>query len=332
MEKKFATLEDVANAAGMSRAQVSRALRGDPGVKPSTRDYVVATASALGYRPNIAARNLVSAQSNIVGVVIGEPFNPFHIQLAKSIDHALATANFDPVLSLRALDDVSTLGEAERFINLRAIGAILISTPHEPSAIRAMARKLPCVYLGRRMDHKNVSTVEIDDEAAATEAVRYLIGLGHRRIGHLAGTDENSAKERTAAYTATMRQAGLTPNIVFGSHDAASGHRGVDAIMKGANPPTALFASNDAIAIGAINRLRGMGLCIPRDISIIGIDDIPAASESLYALTTMRQDTDAIARHAVEALRMMSLDATRKVTKITLPVSMVVRTSVAPPR
>jgi DNA-binding LacI/PurR family transcriptional regulator len=332
VKTKFATLTDVARAAGMSRAQVSRALRGDPGVKETTREHVASVAANLDYRPNLAARNLVSAQTSTVGVVIGEPYNPFHIQLATSIDHALAEAGLDPVLSLRALDDASTLREAERFINLRAVGAILIGTPRDPQAIQAMAQKLPCVYLGKSVDYKNVSTIDIDDEAATVEAVRYLVGLGHRRIAHLAGSDEISAKERTAAYTAAMEEAGLKPNIVYGSHDAMSGHRGVDALMKGTRAPTAIFASNDAIAIGAIGRLRGIGLRVPQDVSVIGIDDIPAASDAAFSLTTMRQDSGEQARLAVQALEMMTANTKRHTTKLVLSMKMVVRESVAPPK
>ncbi|SDR55500.1 transcriptional regulator, LacI family [Paraburkholderia fungorum] len=332
MTRKYTTLEDVALAAGMSRAQVSRALRGDPGVKPETREHVAQVAKTLGYQPNIAARALVSAQPDTVGIIIGEPTNPFHIQLAQAIDAELQRVGLDSVVSLRAQDDPATLREGDRLLRLRVAGVILISKPRNKEALAALAEQLPCVYLGKRVNHSNVSTIDIDDKSGVEQAIGHLIALGHRRIAHLAGTVEISARERTAAYRAAMRHAGLAANVVMGTHDVASGRRGVDTLAEQGEFPTAIFASNDAIALGAIDRLKGRGLRVPEDVSVIGFDDIPDATSEMLALTTVRQDVDQQAREAVAALQLLAFSTVRKVIRKVLPVSLVVRRSAGPPR
>lgn len=158
MAKPFTTLDDVAKAAGMSRAQVSRALRGDPGVRPETRERIDQIASELEYRPNLAARSLVSARSSIVGLVIGDPNNAFHIQLAQSVDKRLLAAGFEPVTSLRPVEGNSAAFEIERLLTLRAAGVILLGTPHHPKVIGEIADKLPCVFIGsKRVAHKKSS-------------------------------------------------------------------------------------------------------------------------------------------------------------------------------
>lgn len=333
MRKRFVTLEDVAAAAHMSRAQVSRALRGDPGVKPDVRAHIAQVAAQLDYRPNIAARALVSARAATVGVVIGDVTNPFHIQLAQAVDAELAKTDLDPVVSLRAIDDAAALREIERLLRLRAAGVILLATPHGTAALGAIADRLPVVYIGaRRAGGEQVTTIGIDDAGGVEAAIAHLLALGHTRIAHIAGQDEASARERTAAYRAAMLAAGLAPQVVHGRHDVASGRAGVDALLQGALAPTAIFASNDMIALGVLDRLQGLGMRVPEDISVIGFDDIPGAGDEVLSLSTIRQDTEQQATAAVQALQAL-IDGTQAPGAYhVLPVRLVLRRSVAPPR
>jgi len=332
MSKRHATLDDVARVAGMSRAQVSRALRGDPGVKEATRERIAAIAAQLEYRPNLAARSLVSERSSIVGLAIGDPNNPFHIQLAQAVDHELAEYGFDPVVSLRALTDESALSEADRLLRLRAAGVILIATPHQPAAIAEVGAKLHCVYIGnKRVPRSSVSIIAVDDEGGVRQAMEHLLALGHRRIGHVAGGLEASAHERTRAYLRIMKAAGLEPVVAAGAHDAESGRRGVDALMALPDPPTAIFASNDFIAIGVMDRLKGMGLRVPTDVSVIGFDDVPSAANSLMSLTTVHQDVREQARMAVQMLRDRIEGKSPLQRRMVAPVRLVIRHSVDAP-
>lgn len=332
MTKRFVTLEDVAVAANMSRAQVSRALRGDPGVNPAVREHIALVAARLDYKPNTAARALASARTSTVGVVIGDVMNPFHIKLAQAVDAELARTAFEPVVSLRAIDDAAALLEIDRLVRLRAAGVILLATPHSVDAINKIASRVPVVYIGSKsLGCENVATISIDDEGGVRQAIAHLIGLGHRRIAHIAGDNEASAQQRTAAYRAAMLAAGLAPQVVQGRHDAESGRRGIDQLMCGVPLPTAVFASNDLIAVGAIDRLLGLGLRIPEDMSVIGFDDIPNAGTSILSLSTLAQDTAEQARTAVHTLQGLIDGSMRPGTQYTLPVRLILRRSVAPP-
>lgn len=332
MAKRFVTLEDVAQAANMSRAQVSRALRGDPGVRPEVREQIAKVAARLDYKPNLAARSLASPSSQAVGVVIGDVMNPFHIQLARAVDSELVKAGHDPMVSLRAIDDAATLREVERLSRLRAAGVILIATPHSVRAIGELASHLPCVYIGTKsMGSADVSTIGVDDKDGVQQAIGHLIALGHRRIAHIAGRDEASARERTQAYLQTMHDAGLEPLVVEGTHDAESGRRGVDVLMQRSPLPTAIFASSDFVAIGVLDRLKGRGVRVPEEMSVIGFDDIPSAANELLSLSTLRQDTAQQAQVAVKTLQAMMGDSGQRALHFSLPVQLILRRSVAAP-
>jgi len=332
MTKPFTTLDDVAKEAGMSRAQVSRALRGDPGVRAETRKRIDEIAARLDYRPNLAARSLVSSRSSIVGLVIGDPNNPFHIQLAQAVDRELSASGFDPVTSLRAVENGSAVMETDRLLKLRAAGVILIGTPHSTRAVAEIAEKIPCVYIGsKRFNHPQVTAIAIDDAAGVRLAIDHLLALGHQRIAHLGGGNEASARARTKTYCAVMQEAGLEPVFLRGSHDAESGRRGVDALFAEDITPTAIFASNDFLALGVLDRLKGMGLSVPEDVSVIGFDDIPSAANEVFSLSTIRQDPVAQAQAAVQSLHAL-INAKGAVRRRSMPVQLILRKSCAAPR
>jgi len=333
MSKPFTTLDDVAKAAGMSRAQVSRALRGDPGVRPETRKRIDEIAAKLNYRPNLAARSLVSSTSSIVGLVIGDPNNPFHIQLGQDVDRQLIASGFEPVTSLRSQEDGSEIFEVDRLLRLRAAGVILLGTTHQPEAIGEIADRLPCVYLGNKeILHPNVTAIAVDDEYGVRQAMNHLLSLGHRRIAHLGGMTEASALERTRVYCEVMAEAGLEPVYLSGSHTSAFGREGVDILFANSNPPTAIFASNDSIALGVLDRLKGRGMSVPDDVSLIGFDDIPDARNEVFSLTTLRQDTKSQAMAAVVSLQAIIAGSERRLARQVMPVELVTRRSTGAPR
>jgi DNA-binding LacI/PurR family transcriptional regulator len=330
VSKSFVTLDDVARAAGLSRAQVSRALRGDAGVLEDTRERVRQVAAKIGYSPNLAARNLATARGTNVGLLIGEPLNPFHMQLARAVDAELAAVDYDAVVSLRALSEDLALSEVDRLMSLRIVGIILISTPHEDRAISRIAARLPCIYIGKQVDNPSVSTISANDRDGVIEAVEHLVSLGHRSIANINGGDSPGAAERIAGYRLAMSAAGLPLLEVWGNPDLDAGKRGVDTLMASKTQPTAIIAHNDIVAMGAINRLKGLGLRVPEDVSLVGFDDIPYASSETLSLSTLRQDPLDQARAAVAELR-ARLDAGAVPRAQILPVSLCHRRSVAPP-
>lgn len=336
--KKNATIDEVAALAGVSRAQTARALRDDPCVRPETRERVRAAAQQLSYRTNVAARALSEAHSRSVGLLIGEPLNPFHLILAQAVDTALAGIGLDAIVSLRAVTDAAAATEVDRLASFRALGLILIATPRAPAAVHQAAQHLPVVYIGGKVGHDAIAVIDTDNTQGIRLAVEHLLDLGHRHIVHIGGRAEGHIAERAGAYTARMQEAGLTPRAWYGQNDIDTGRRGVDALLAHDPRPTAIITANDAMAIGAIDRLHGLGLKVPDDISVIGFDDIPAAGSETWSLTTVRQDTAALARAAVAALqRLIAHSRSGEVADpvdnhLRLPVTLVVRRSTGPVR
>jgi len=298
----FPTLSEVAAAAGVSRSQASRALRGDPGVTEATRERVRGAAAQIGYRANFAARALASARSMIVGVVIGEPMNPYHMEMAASIHDVLISRGFDPVLSLgRPGRDIGAT-ETDRLLGLRAEGAILIGTPHNLDTLQRINERIPCVYIGSDVTRLGIDCVLGDDAVGAAAAVAELLALGHRGIAHISGGTGAGAEGRRQGYRDAMQTAGLPVIVQEAWFDLDGGRDGVNALMARPSRPTAIFCANDRIAIGAMNQLRGLGHRVPDDVSIIGFDDaLDARSESL-SLTTIHQDAADFGRDSVALL------------------------------
>ena len=333
MKRAFATLEDVARAVNMSRAQVSRALRGDPGVREQTRELIKSMADQLNYQPNLAARSLAESRSATIGLIIGELSNPFHVQQAQAVDDELRQQGYEPAVSLRAVNEASSAAEAERLLRLRARGVILLATPRSSKAIVSLARSLPAVYIGSTSaTHRQLATIATDDADGVRQIMQHLLQLGHRRIAHIAGGLEASAADRTACYRAMMQQAGLVPRIVHGAHDAISGWKGVETLFSEGPPPTAIFASNDVMAFGALDRLKSLGLSVPEDVSLVGFDDIPDAASELFSLSTVRQDIRAQAELAVHMIKGLTDGPATNAPRQTTPLRLILRRSVAPPR
>ncbi|MHC1479333.1 LacI family DNA-binding transcriptional regulator [Frateuria aurantia] len=333
MKRTFATLEDVARAVNMSRAQVSRALRGDPGVREQTRELIKAMAHQLNYQPNLAARSLAESRSATVGLIIGELSNPFHVTQAQAVDEELVQQGYEPAVSLRPINDSSATAEAERLLRLRASAVILLATPHSSEAIVEVARHLPTVYIGSTPAwHRQLATVATDDTGGVRQAMEHLLRLGHRRIAHIGGGPEASAADRTACYLAMMHDAGLEPRVISGAHDAISGWKGVGTLFSSGPRPTAILASNDIIAFGALDRLKSMGLSVPEDVSIVGFDDIPDAASELFSLSTIRQDIGMQAALAVKMAKSLISGHPPTPDRQTIPLRLVLRRSVAPPR
>ncbi|WP_102224216.1 LacI family DNA-binding transcriptional regulator [Acidimangrovimonas sediminis] len=333
MERFHPTLDDVALKAGVSRAQASRALRGDAGVNEAKRQQVQKAAAELGYRANAAARALASNRSSIVGVMIGEPMNPYHMEMASAISDELLRRGFDPAIQLGKVGQDMGLAETERLLNLRAEGAILIGTPHDLELLQQICARLPCVYLGSDVTHLGISCVLGDDEVGARAATDYLLGLGHRRVAHITGGGGAGAGGRRAGYRAAMEAAGLPALIHEGWFDLDGGRDGVNALMARPQRPTAIFCANDRIAIGAINQLRGLGYRVPEDVSVVGFDDsLDARSESL-SLTSVHQPSGDFGRDTVALLeeRLRSDGKDLPATARVVPVTLVRRGSSAPP-
>lgn len=296
------TLEDVAARAGVSRAQASRALRGDPGVKPETKRHILAVAEAMNYRPNAAARALASNNQLTIGILVGNILNPFEALMASACDRALQATRYDAVLSINAQGEQEAEKAVSRLIAKQIAGLILIGSPREKPLIRQISEQVPTVYVGRDLASLGVASVSADDLLGARLATQHLIDLGHTRIAHISGGGGAGAARREKSYRETMEAAGLEPLVHEGYYDIDAGLEAVHQLMAFPQRPTAIFAANDLVAMGAINRLSSLGYSVPKDVSVVGFDDIPLASSSTISLCTVRQPKEEMVSRGIEIL------------------------------
>lgn len=331
---KSVTLHDVARAAGVSYGTVSRVLNRHPHVAPDTRSRVLDTIDELGYRPNRAARSLVTSRTNTVGIV---SFGTRHYgpsQMVANIERALRRRGY--ALTIASIDAV-TVEELRRAVGEllhNQVDGIVMITPIRglgAEAIDRLAGATPFVMVDVELGSELPSIV-IDQRAGAECAVDHLVSLGHEHIAQLHGpADWVDAHARGLGFRAALRRAGLRPaGTVEGDWSAASGHRAVHQLLSGPERPTGLFVHNDQMALGALHALREAGLRVPQDVSVVGYDDVPEASFYAPPLTTVRQDFAALGSESVDYLGRLLSDRKTPVHQRVLHPELRIRASTAP--
>jgi LacI family transcriptional regulator len=271
-------LRAVAATAGVSVSTASRALSGSPRVSDETRQRIRAAADALGYRPNATARALRTSQSQLVGLVVTNLVNAsFHV-IAEVVQRRLSEQGYHLVLSITGGDASEERSALRTLVDHNATGVILVSSDSEATS-ELKRSGLPVVHLARRPDDPAGDCVLGDDMTGARLATKYLLGLGHRRIGVIAGPQSvTSGRERLLGYRLEMVEAGRPVRddwICSGPFRAATGTEGIDSLM--ALParvrPTALLIANHEASFGALPRLRERGITIPDDVSVVCYED-----------------------------------------------------------
>jgi DNA-binding LacI/PurR family transcriptional regulator len=296
-------MADVARLAGVSHQTVSRVLNGHPNVRPPTRQKVLAAIRELAYRPNAAARTLVTRRTHTLGVISFDTMLYGPASMLYGFERAAHDAYFVSIANLPALDRRSMLDVVDRFLGQGIEGIIVIAT--QDTAVAALAHvpaEVPLVALGCGTKAP-VTSVAIDNAEGGAAATRYLLGLGHRTVYHVAGPSEClDAAERLDGWRQALREAGAAePPVLTGDWSAASGYELGRRLA--CNPGlTAVFCGNDPMALGVIRALAEQGLRVPRDVSIVGFDDVPEAGFYLPPLTTVRQDFGEVGRLALRTL------------------------------
>ncbi|MGC5020748.1 LacI family DNA-binding transcriptional regulator [Micromonospora sp. DT47] len=327
------TMEDVAVRAGVSRALVSIVFRGAVGASEATRQRVLAAAAALGYQPDRRASRLGSTRTRMLGVVFGVG-HAFHGDLIDSLYAAAAQSDYEVVLS----GVTPRRGEEEAvraLLGERCEGLVLLGSTLPPRALSQMAGRLPTVSVLRGVRADDLDVVRTDDAEGLRQAVAHLHGLGHQRIAHADGGPAAGAAQRRRGYRTAVRRLGLpdTP-LLPGGLTEEDGARAAAALLA-APPrerPTAVAAFNDRCALGIVDAARRAGLAVPGGLSVVGFDDIRAASYAHIALTTIRQDADALGRLAVERLAARLDQVVPPGPAVVVPPTLVVRATSGTPR
>jgi len=299
-----ATIKDVARAAGVSVATVSRALNGAENVLPDTRQRIVDAARELRYSPSGAARSLITRRTDTIGALLPDLHGEFFSELIRGIDQAARARGLHLLLS-SSHDDADEAAAALRAMNGRVDG-LLVMSPHADDDFLSqnLPPALPAVLLNSGARAPGQRVFAVDNFGGARAMTEHLVRTGRRRIAFLGGPAANfEARERERGYRAGL-PAGAEPWLLEGDFSEAGGER-AGALLLGlpaARRPDAVFAANDIMAIGLLGALVAGGVRVPQDIALAGFDDIPVARYVSPALTTMHVPIAALGSQALDAL------------------------------
>ncbi|MBV9880190.1 MAG: LacI family DNA-binding transcriptional regulator [Gemmatirosa sp.] len=331
-----ATIRDVARLAGVSVATVSRALTGSGPVSGDTRARIVAAAEELRYTPNASARSLVSSRTSTVGFLLPDLYGEFFSEVIRGADLAARAHGYHLLVS-------STHGgrdEAEAALHAMRgrVDGLLVMAPDPGAAALAadLPRSVPVVLLNGPARLTGADAVAVDSYGGARAMVRHLLAIGHRRIAYVAGPESNhDAAERRRGWRTALRAGGIVPARDWelpgdftedGGYAAA--RRLLAASGAGTARPTAIFAANDVMAIGAISAVGEAGLRVPEDVAVVGFDDIPMARYVNPPLTSVHVAIHELGARAVARLILaMSGGATHRPYRELIAATLVVRAS-----
>lgn len=299
------TVKDVAKAAGVSVASVSRALNGHQSMADDTRARILDFAARMRYMPNGAARSLITRRTHAIGAVLPDLHGEFFSELIRGMDSA-ARAHGLHLLVSSSHGSASEAGEVLRALRGRVDG-LLIMSPHADADMLAdnLPLELPTVLMNTRVSGGSYAAISIDNYGGATAMMRHLVERGYRRIAFIAGPPNNfDADERLRGYRNGLAE--LLPRqrewIFPGNFSEESGYRAGTEIRANGTLPQAIFAANDTMAIGCLFALGEQGINVPDDIAMTGFDDIPIARYVTPPLTTVRVRIADLGRQALEAL------------------------------
>jgi DNA-binding LacI/PurR family transcriptional regulator len=331
--RRTPVMADVAKLAGVSHQTVSRVVNGSAHVRPETRQRVLAAMGQLDYRPNPAARALVTGRSRTLGVVsfdttlYGPASTLFAVEQA-----AHAAGYFITIVSLLALDRPSMLSAVER-LRLQGVDGVLVITAQEGAAdaLVNLPAGIPIVAVeaGRP---GSVPLVAADQFAGAANATQLLLDLGHRTVWHVAGPrDFLEAQQRVDGWRSTLEGAGAdVPSMLIGDWSPRSGYL-LGQELADEPEVTAVFVANDQMALGVLRALHERGREIPREVSVVGFDDIPEAQYFTPPLTTVRQDFGEMGRSSLRMLLELMQSSGQPPQRVTIAPELVVRRSTARP-
>ena len=304
---RTATLQQVADAAGVHRSTASSALNPETAgmISPDVIARIAETAQRLGYRRDLIAASLRTSRTWLIGILVPDLTNPVFAPIVAGVEAALAERHY-AVLVAHARSDARGLELVEGLVARRAEGLIL-ATAHarDPVLARCIELGLPTVLVNRADPEGRFSAVTPDDREGMRLAVRHLVGLGHRHIGHLAGPqDVSTGFLRAEGFQSAMAEAGLTPGPVVpaAAYTREAGEAAAERLMARGEGLTAIAAANDLIALGAMRALTASGLSCPDDVSITGHNDMPLVDMVQPPLTTIRIFQDRIGREGARLL------------------------------
>ncbi len=300
-------IQEVARRAKVSTATVSRTINNPSLVDPKTAKRVWKAIEELRYFPNTQARSLVSGRSRILGLIVSDITNPFFPELIKGFEDVAIHNGYEILVSSTNYDSVRMALCVRRMLERKVEGVAIMTSEMDQHLVEQLAhRNVPMVFLDVGPPGDGVSNVVVDYAMGVNEAVSHLLSLGHRRIGFVCGPlGLKSAQIRRTAFLRSLSEHGIDDAdrlLEEADHTVDGGLAAMTRMLESKYAPTAVLASNDLTAIGMMRAVRRAGLAVPRDISIVGFDDIRLAEFTEPPLTTVRLSRQELAEHAFEAL------------------------------
>jgi LacI family transcriptional regulator len=299
-------------------------------VSPEKKAAVMAAVEATGFRPNVMAQGLAIGRSRSMGVMTQNIASPLYGEILRGLEHAFREADFHPLFACGATPEESR-GALDLLVSHPVEGLVIVGGRLLDDEIMGVAHQIPVVAVGRDVDGLEDRCLHVDNRQGAHDAVQHLLGLGHRRIAHLAGLAGHADTiARRAGYDSALAEAGIESTrdlLVFADFDSASARTAVEGLLDRKAGFTAIFAANDEMAFGACVALHKRGIRVPEDVSVVGFDDQMLSATFVPPLTTVRQPTFEMGTTAAKAI--LDALAGNEVKLPSLRTDLVVRESTA---
>ena len=330
-----ATIIDVARVAKVSIQTVSAVVNGKPGISDPTRDRVLRAIEDLQYRPNGIASSLRAQTSHTIGVVIPTITNPFFPEFVRGAEDAASEKGYS-IFLCNADEDTEKEIQYLRLLQRHRVAGMLVSYVSSPATSESVltelaAHHLPIACLGTAQPGQGIVSLRVNESEITRVAVQHLLKLGHRRIGFITPPpSKNIAQMRIEGFKQALIEAGLPVRpeyLVDGGFGLQDGIRGAKHLLSLRNPPTAIVAANDLVAIGVISTLKKQGHRVPADISVIGIDDIQMASLLDPPLTTVCQPIYQMGRQGMENILLRIQNPQSDTSEIVFETRLIIRHS-----
>jgi LacI family transcriptional regulator len=305
---------DVARRAGVSVGTVSNVVRGTRPVSDLTREQVVRAMNDLGYTPNAVAGALRRGATHTLGFVFTDLLNPYFSILAVAVERRAREAGYSVLLANSNGDPELEAAHIRALVERRVDGVVIPAmTGHSNIADELLERDIPTVCVGFSDNDTRLGSVDCDEEGAMAQVADHLVGLGHERVAFVyQDVPDHTVDRRPTALAARLE------------------HHGLGLVDREA-APTAICCSNDVVAISTMGELLDTGLSVPKDVSIVGFDDIPIASHPRIGLTTVRFDAEDTGEVVIERLLRAIAESRHVGERVTLPVTLVIRSTTGPP-
>jgi DNA-binding LacI/PurR family transcriptional regulator len=330
------SIKDIAKVAKVSHSTVSRALRDSPLISDETKARIQRIAQEMGYSPSAIARSLATKRTQTLGLVVTTIADPFVAEVVRGIEERALDEGYSVILCQSQADPEREIAAVE-ILQEKRVDAIIITASRVGSLYLPLLEKLavPIVLINNQQEGRYIYSVGTDNIQGGRLAVRYLLELGHTRLGYITGPEwAVASKQRLEGACQALREQGVNVDptlIVQGDGRAGGGEKAMCRLLSHPTPPTAVFCYNDMTAIGAMRAVQQAGLRVPEDISIVGYDDVAFATYVTPPLTTIRQRKYEMGAQATE-IALALLNGKKNIAEhVLVPGELIVRESCAPP-